>query len=187
MSLDNTPALSDTTKEANMDLNHELTQRIDVLESTDAIREVRHRFNELLDAALESGSDHTLDQLVALLAPDFRWTSKVHGSVHGAGAFAALVKDRSTTCQMSFRILASDLHHPSDDADRSTVTWSSLGMLTIDDQQLWAAAANTDTYARIDGTWRIESIDNDYKFVCRYEEGWTDERFVEHTLLSRVM
>ena len=164
-----------------------LPERIEVLEAMDAVRELRHRFNELLDSTLESYSAEGDSQLRGLITPDFRWTSKLHGSIEGADAFAELVREKAAACTMSFRIVASDLHHPSDDSDTATATWSSLGMLTVNGQQLWVASAHTDTYRRADGAWLIAGVDTDYKFVCRYEDGWSDDRFVEEALLSLVL
>jgi len=164
-----------------------LPERIETLEAMDAVRELRHRFNELLDSSLESYTDKSGSALRALLTPGFRWTSKLHGSVEGADDFVALVKDKAATCQMSFRIVASDLHHPREDPNAASATWSALGMLTVNGQQLWVASAHTDTYEKIDGEWRMALVDTDYKFVCRYEDGWTDDRFVAEELLSLVI
>ena len=165
----------------------DLTRRIETLETTDAVREVRHRFNELLDSALESSSEEDLVALAGLLTRDFSWKSALHGEVTTAEAFAQLVRQRAASCDMSFRIVASDLHHPHETADRVTTTWSALTMLTVNGQQLWVASAHNDTYVRIDGSWLLAAVDTDYKFVCRYEEGWSDKRFVEKELLDLVL
>lgn len=170
-----------------MTTDTDLPRRIETLETTDAVREVRHRFNELLDSALESSSEGDLVALAGLLTPDFSWKSALHGQITTADGFAELVRRCAPSCDMSFRIVASDLHHPHDTADRVSTTWSALTMLTVNGQQLWVASAHTDTYVRVDGSWLLAAVDTDYKFVCRYEEGWGDKRFVEKELLDLVV
>ena len=164
-----------------------LTDRIEILEAADAVRELRHRFNLALDAALEDYGADAVARLRATTTPGFRWSSALHGALEGIDAFVGVVERCSARCDLSFRIVASDLHHSHDDLDIARVTWSTLGMLTIDGQQLWVASAQNDTYVRSGGGWLIDAVDVDYKFVCRYEDGWTDQRFVEEALVSGVV
>jgi hypothetical protein len=170
-------------------------QRLVALEDLEAIRYLRHRWNEksalMLGSDDKSEVDAARDWFAAHISPDFGFSTNLRKEHHDAVGFLAFLDEMSEAYTFSFHMVGGDVFDSLLATNQGTphvasATWYSLGMLTLRNEQLWVATVWRERYVKQDGAWLIQNMAGDYKFASPYESGWANEPFVREEILRLV-
>lgn len=170
-------------------------QRVQALEDLEAIRYLRHRWNEKIDLRLGSADPDVAEEarewLSRHVTSDVELSSNIRDSLAGAGNVLRHTDEIAAACTFSFHMVGGDIVEPlppsgTDGTRRAQATWYSFGMLSLLEQQLWVATVWRERYVNSLTGWRIEAMAAEYKFASPYESGWAKDRFVDSSILPLV-
>jgi hypothetical protein len=152
--------------------------RLHVLEAAEAIRNLKARYAELVDARYAGGAPrppHELERLAgeiaALFCEDAVWDG-------GAGLGVCKGRDaiRARMAQPTLRFSRHYFVNPRIDVDgeKARARWELLAPCTLrDGKPAWMAGAEDDEYARVDGLWLHKSMALSVHFLAPHERGWS--------------
>jgi hypothetical protein len=156
----------------------DLERRLRVVEDVEAIRNLKARYGELVDARYAHGRpreraelEPLAQQIAALFTEDAVWDG---------GAALGLCRGRDAIRQ---RFLEPTLHFSwhyfvkpriQVEADRARASWDILAPCTTpDDRPHWMAGVEEDEYARVDGAWLHSRMQLRVVFMAPHERGWS--------------
>jgi hypothetical protein len=153
-----------------------LAERVRALEDAEAIRRLKARYAELVDARYAKGAPKPDDQLApladgiaALFTEDAVWEGGALGTCTGRDAIRA----RMATPTLHFSrhyFVNPDIHV---DGDRARGRWELLAPCTSnDDQPMWMAGVEEDLYERVDGIWLHARMQLQVHFFAPHQRGW---------------
>lgn len=154
-----------------------LERRVRVLEDAEAIRSLKARYAELVDARYARGRPRPaseLEPLAETIAGLF-----TEDAVWDGGRALGLCRGREAIRQ---RFLEPTLHFSwhyfvkpriEVDGDRARATWDLLSPCTTrDDEPHWMAGVEEDEYARVDGRWLHSRMALRVVFMAPHAKGW---------------
>ena len=149
----------------------ELEKRIDALESTQAIRNLKSEYAAACD------DNYDPDRLAALFTEDAVWNSDGIGVFEGREAIRNFFS--GATDIFSFAIHYSLNPYIEVDGDKAHGRWFSFMPCTAGNKAMWRAGMDTEEYARVDGKWLMKSKTSKNLFSTPFEEGWAKARYVK--------
>jgi hypothetical protein len=154
-----------------------LRARLEALEAAEAIRRLKARYAELVDARYDRGGPLAperlaplAEQIAALFTEDGVWDA---GGRLGVCRGRAEIQSRMAEPTLLF-----SRHYfvnPVIDVDdtRARARWELLAPCTLrDGRPAWMAGAEHDEYARIDGVWLHRSMKLTVHFLAPHADGW---------------
>ena len=158
----------------------DLATRVQALEDAEAIRRLKARYAELVDARYAKGAPKPDDQIApladaiaALFTADAVWDGGAMGVCTGRDAIRA-------------RMAAPTLHFSRHyfvnpdiavDGDRARGRWELLAPCTSrDDQPMWMAGVEEDAYERVGRLWLHSRMQLAVHFFAPHERGWARRR-----------
>ena len=160
---------------------HALEMRVRALEDVDAIRGLKARYAELVDARYEGGrvvEPATLatlaGRIAALFTEDAVWDG---GAALGVCRGRAAIRERMATPTLHFSwhyFVKPRIEVLGDDA---TGRWDLLApCTTADDRAMWMAGVEDDVYARVGGQWLHARMKLRVVFMAPHDRGWAKQR-----------
>ena len=149
-----------------------LERRLQALEDTEAIRNLKARYAALCD-------DHyDADGIAELFSEDAIWESPALGRFEGREMIRNFFKGASKI--FSFAIHYSLNGHIEVCGDKANATWYLFMPCTLEanNQAMWRAGVDRETYARIDGDWKYKLKVSEPLFNSPFDKGWAKKRFV---------
>jgi hypothetical protein len=154
-----------------------LAARVRALEDAEAIRRLKARYAELVDARYGTAGPKPADELarlageiVALFAEDAVWDG---------GAGLGLCRGREAIrARMAAPTLLFSRHYFVNpqieiDGDRARGRWELLAPCTLrDGRPAWMAGAEDDEYVRVGGLWLHLKMSLQVHFLAPHERGW---------------
>ena len=149
-----------------------LERRLQALEDTESIRNLKARYAALCD-------DHyDADGIAELFSEDAIWESPALGRFEGREMIRKFFKGASKI--FSFAIHYSLNGHIEVCGDKANATWYLFMPCTLEanNQAMWRAGIDRETYARIDGHWKYKLKVSEPLFNSPFDKGWAKKRFV---------
>lgn len=143
---------------------------VEKLAAIEEIRMLRYRYCFHLD-------DRNWAAMAGLFAGDAIGDYGYLGTAHGRDGIQRFFEE---TVSKLVLFSAHFMHNPviTVDGDTATGQWYISAPGTVkEDTAVYALVKADDTYRRIDGVWKIQSLKYDWKFFTRHETGWAKERF----------
>jgi SnoaL-like domain len=163
-----------------MDAIETLAARVRALEDAEAIRRLKARYAELVDARYERGGpkppaelERLAGEIAALFTDDAVWEGGALGTQTGRAA----IRER-----MAQPTLAFSRHYfvnPQIElaGDRAKARWELLAPCTAPDgKPMWMAGVEDDEYARVGDRWLHTRMKLGVHFFAPHERGWTFKR-----------
>jgi hypothetical protein len=154
-----------------------LRARVEALEAADAIRSLKARYAELVDARYEAGGPlpperlaPLAERIAALFTEDALW--------HAGGRLGVCRGRDEIRARMAEPTLRFSRHYfvnPAIEVDgaRARARWELLAPCTLrDGRPAWMAGAEDDEYARVDGLWLHSSMKLTVHFLAPHADGW---------------
>jgi hypothetical protein len=154
-----------------------LALRLRALEDVEAIRRMKARYAELVDARYGKAGPRPPEELArlageiaALFAEDAVWDG-------GAGLGLCRGRDAIRTRMAEPTLLFSRHYFVNPqievDGDRARARWELLAPCTLrDGKPAWMAGAEDDEYARVEGLWLHQKMSLRVHFFAPHERGW---------------
>ena len=157
-----------------------LAARVRALEDVEAIRRLKARYAERVDARYERGAprppeqlERLADEIAALFTEDAVWEGGALGTCSGRPA----IRDRMA--QPTLHFSRHYFVNPQIEVvgDRATARWELLAPCTsTDGRPMWMAGVEDDSYARVGDTWLHTRMKLGVHFFTPHERGWTWKR-----------
>ena len=160
---------------------HALEMRVRALEDVEAIRGLKARYAELVDAryaegrVVEPATLATLaGRIAALFTEDAVWDG---GAALGVCRGRAAIRERMATPTLHFSwhyFVKPRIEVQGDDA---TGRWDLLApCTTADDRAMWMAGVEDDVYARVGGQWLHARMKLRVVFMAPHDRGWAKSK-----------
>ena len=160
-------------------------QRLQRLEDIEEIRTLKQKYAKLCDTGLvEPG-------LSELFTKDAHWDADELGfylkgkadaqGVHlkGTKEIHAFFDDVSSSFSFALHYTLGHIIDVDDNGVDAKGTWYIWMPATVSDSATFLAATYEDTYKKVSGTWKCDSVRVHLGFFTRYENGWAKERVAE--------
>ena len=155
-----------------------LAERIDRLESIEAIKKLKHLYMNYCDLG------YPPDKLGRLFADDAVWTSKDFGHHRGRPAIEAFFGGISAQIVFAAHLAMNFIIDV--DSDCGTGKWRILMPCTMveDDQRVsrWILGDYDEEYVRFNGVWLFKKIDFLANYNVRFDESWSESTVVRPIL-----
>jgi len=148
-----------------------LERRLQVLEDTEAIRNLKARYSALCDRQYDA------DGIAALFAEDALWDSPGLGRFEGREAIRAFF--RGAAAIFSFAIHYSLNGQIEIGGDTARARWYLFMPCTVaaGNRAMWRASIDHETYARVGGTWMFQTKRSEPLMNVPFATGWAEARF----------
>jgi hypothetical protein len=156
----------------------ELAARVRALEDAEAIRSLKARYAELVDARYADGAprerarvERLAGEIAALFSEDAVWDG-------GAGLGVCRGRD-AIRARMAAPTLRFSRHYFVNprievDGDRAQGRWELIAPCTgADGRALWMAGVEDDAYERVGGAWLHRSMALHVVFLAPHDRGWS--------------
>ena len=145
----------------------ELKAALDELRDTQALETLKHRYCHLVDA-------RRWDELFELWTDDAVCDYGFFGTYQGREEIVHKFFGEMVESVSSF--MAHMVHNPVIElsGDRARGSWYLTAQTTIQpaNQAVWVMGIYRDEFVRIDGSWKISSLEFEFKYYTPYEDGW---------------
>ena len=157
-----------------------LAARVRALEDAEAIRRLKARYAERVDARYGRTGPHPPEQLAriageiaALFTEDAVWEGGALGTCSGRPA----IRDRMAQPTLHFSRHYFVNPQIEVTGDRATARWELLAPCTATDgRPMWMAGVEDDSYARVGDAWLHTRMKLGVHFFAPHERGWTFRR-----------
>ena len=154
----------------------QLAARMRALEDTEAIRRLKARYAELVDARYERGGPkpppeltRLAGEIAALFSEDAVWDGGTLGVCSGRAA----IRERMAQPTLHFSRHYFVSPRIELDGDRARARWELLAPCTSrDDRAMWMAGVEDDEYARVGGVWLHSRMKLSVHFFAPHDRGW---------------
>jgi hypothetical protein len=153
-----------------------LAARVRALEDVEAIRRLKARYAELVDARYERGGpkpaaelERLAGEIAALFTDDAVWEGGALGTQTGRNAI------RERMAQPTLLFSRHYFVNPQVElaGDRAKARWELLAPCTSPDgKPMWMAGVEDDEYARVGGVWLHTRMKLGVHFFAPHEKGW---------------
>ena len=151
----------------------ELAKRVQVLEDTEAIKNLKARYCEAAD---DYSNNHV--GFSDLFTEDAVYDGgEVVGVHRGKQAISELMSEvhENWTFALHYSALCPNI---TVDGDTAHAHWYCLTAATVKDAgAVWGGAFYEDKYVKMNGKWFIKEVKLIPQFLTPYEEGWAKKRF----------
>ncbi|MGE0417993.1 MAG: nuclear transport factor 2 family protein [Acetobacteraceae bacterium] len=149
----------------------QIERRLQALEDAEAIRNLKARYAALCD------DNYNADGIAALFTEDAVWESPSLGRYEGREAIRGFFRGAGGI--FSFAIHYSLNGQIQVDGDTAQAQWYLFMPCTVarDNQALWRAGIDHETYRRVGGTWMFSHKRSEPLMNAPYTEGWAKARF----------
>lgn len=158
----------DGTLSAQLD---EMRARLEVVEATEAIRRLKHRYAQLCDDSYDA------DGLAALFTEDAVWDAGDLGVFQGREAIHEYWAGSSEHIPFALHFITNHIVDVMPEGDRATGTCLLWEPLTMDGIAMWAAVTYTEEYRKESGQWLFSRMHLHTSFLTPYDEGWVKRQF----------
>ena len=149
-----------------------IERRLQILEDAEAIRNLKAHYAALCD------DNYDADGIAELFCEDAIWESTTLGRFEGREMIREFFVGASEL--FSFAIPYSLNGQIEISGDKANATWYLFMPCTLgtNNQAMWRAGIDRETYNRIDGNWRYKHKISEPLFNSPFDEGWAKSRFV---------
>jgi hypothetical protein len=154
-----------------------LAARVSALEDAEAIRRLKARYAELVDARYEKTGPKPAGEL-ARLAGEIALLFAEDAVWDGGAGLGLCTGREAIRARMAEPTLLFSRHYFVNpqievDGDRARARWELLAPCTMrDGRPAWMAGAEEDEYARIGGVWLHQRMALSVHFFAPHERGW---------------
>ena len=158
-----------------------LEARVRALEDVEAIRRLKARYAELVDARYAEGGvaePGAVEELARRIAGLF-----TEDAVWDGGAALGVCRGREAIRERMARPTLHFSHHYfvkpriEVDGDRATGRWDLLApCTTADERAMWMAGVEDDVYSRVGGEWLHASMKLRVVFMAPHDHGWAKKK-----------
>jgi len=145
----------------------DLKAALEELRDIEALKTLKVRYCHLVDAA-------RWDELAELLTEDATCDYGFFGRYTGRDEIVDRFFRELVTSASSFN--AHMVHNPLIEisGDSARGTWYLTAQTTIQpaNQAVWVMGLYRDEFRRVDGSWKISSLEFEFKYYTPYEDGW---------------
>lgn len=153
-----------------------LAARVRALEGAEAIRGLKARYAELVDARYADGAVRDAASVAALAAEiaslfseDAVWEGGALGTCRGREA----IRERMAAPTLLFSRHYFVNPRIEVDGDAARARWELLAPCTArDGRPMWMAGVEDDVYVRLDGRWLHRAMKLSVHFFAPHEKGW---------------
>ncbi len=152
-------------------MSRTIEQRLDRLESLEAIRRLKHQYCAYCD------DQYNADKLKNLFWDDAIWDAGPQfGQFIGPEAIASFFTNVSASIVWARHFVFNELIDLDEDCDSAQGKFQILEPCTFRttkaDQAAWLIGSYTESYRRREGLWKFQSLKADIAFISPYEKGW---------------
>ena len=160
----------------------ELEKRIQVLEDVEAIRKLKIRYGQLVDARFDSSGrlkeqkdlDSIAQEIIELFTDDAAWD---RGEELGILKGRKRLYDHFRLPGYSFHVHYFVSDYIVTEGNKARGHWYLLMPGTKDDgTALWLSAVSDDKYAKINGKWLFTLVKSQILFLTPYDQGWAKQK-----------
>ena len=145
----------------------DLESRIEILESTEAIRQLKARYCEICD------NNHNTDEIIKIFSKDGIWEGDGIGRAEGHDAIQALFQNFQEAISYSQHMVQNPIINVH--GNTATARWYFFGMFKFyrNNTRRWQAARYHEKYERTAGEWKIKHLKIEPPTMnAKYETGW---------------
>ena len=144
-----------------------LEQRIERLESIEAIKNLQAKYTYLVD-------ENKIDEVAELMTDDIQSEFLPMGKFGSKEELVAVLKGMSgTSVMMRHQVMNPCIEI---DGDTATGRWYLFGPFTTKledgDQALWLQGQYNNEFRRVDGEWKMSKLSFSFAMRSPYEDGW---------------
>lgn len=153
-------------------MTKELEARLQVIEDTEAIKNLKATYCYLVDAGV-AGDASKLDELVDLFTEDARCEYGDYATLEGKEAVGQFFKELIPSV-LSYS--AHMVHNPiiEVDGDSAKGKWyfEAPCTFTAANRATWAQGKYIEEYVKVDGIWKWKSLKVVFDYFTSFDEGW---------------
>jgi hypothetical protein len=158
-----------------------LEARVRALEDVEAIRKLKARYAELVDARYAEGRiaepaavEELAGRIAALFTEDAVWDG---GAALGVCRGREAIRERMAKPTLHFSWHYFVKPRIEVDGDSATGRWDLLApCTTADERPMWMAGVEDDVYARVGGEWLHASMGLRVVFMAPHDRGWAKRK-----------
>lgn len=148
----------------------DLAARITRIEDIEAIKQLKALYCEICD------DDHDPERIVTIFTGDGIWEGRGIATAKGHDEIRALFTEFQQSISFSQHMTMNPRIQV--DGDTATGTWYFFGPFTFrkTNQAKWQATRYHETYAKVDGVWKIKHLKlKGPSMSVDYEKGWAQQ------------
>lgn len=150
-----------------MEIN-ELARQIQVLQDIEAIRQLKSRYAEGCDLAVNEGKT---EDFLRVFTPDILWDGGDFGRFKGLDELEGFVAQMQGMLKFTYHFFTNPVIEV--DGDRATGHWYLLAVYTeADGRDTMLVGVEDDKYEKVDGKWLIAEMKLTTGFYAPFKEGW---------------
>ena len=153
----------------------ELSQRLQVLEDTEAIKRLKARYCAFCDDGYDP------DGIASLFTEDGVWDSgDTFGKCEGAAAIRKFFTGAPKQLPFALHYVMNPIIEVN--GDTATGTWYLFQACTFakGNQAVWGAAKYEEQYTKVNGEWKFRHLSVASQFWTPFEEGWAKKPFLQN-------
>jgi hypothetical protein len=146
-----------------------LAEQIQVLQDIEAIKQLKYKYAEGCDRAINAGRT---GDFLEVLAPDVIWDGGDFGKFKGLGEVEGFIAQMQGMIKFTYHFFSNPVIEV--DGDRATGHWYLLALYTeADGRDTMLVGVEDDRYKKVDGKWLISELKLTTAFYTPFKEGWS--------------
>jgi ketosteroid isomerase-like protein len=147
----------------------ELAEQIRALQDIEAIRQLKYKYAEGCDLAINKGKT---EGFLEVFTPDVNWDGGDFGQFKGLDGIEAFIAQTQGMIKFTHHFFTNPVIKI--DGDRATGHWYLLALYTeTDGRDTMLVGVEDDKYQKIDGSWLICELKLTTAFYAPFKEGWS--------------
>ena len=146
----------------------ELAEQIQVLQDIEAIKQLKYRYSEGCDVAVNEGKT---EAFLEVFTPDILWDGGDFGKFKGVEEVRGFVAGMQAQLKFTYHFFTNP--EVKVDGDHATARWHLLAIYTeTEGRDTMLAGIEDDEYEKVDGRWLISKLKLTTAFYAPFKEGW---------------